>query len=375
MRKDSFKKYFALMLFFVLFINVLSQSIVVKGAVAPRSSMRIEMQTSADGQVDLDGYEEISVKVTWLESMAMQEPVTIAVTSDAGILVKDISDITFVTNGIEKSISGLIVEEAAVKFMTDTALRGSTCSLAFKVRAPIAAGEFKILTKIAAESVVSNKSNYIEKVFNVTSGLTVETTYETVYSDTIFNVFGLVNYKTQGERDLVISLDVYNENTGEYVYEITGADYPTGNEYNIPSLAFPDNCEDGTYIVNVTLADGWNIIGSTSKKIVYIKFPLTAETSLDIINGQTPFDVFGRVKYKSGEPNPDLVVSLDVYNNETKDIVYELTGVDFPYDNTYQISNLVFPDYCESGIYVMYLTIADGMRIIGSASKEVTYIK
>lgn len=193
--------------------------------------MRIEMQTSADGQVDLDGYEEISAKVTWLESMAMQEPVTIAVTSGAGILVKDISDITFVTNGIEKSISGLIVEEAAVKFMTDTALRGSTCSLEFKVRAPIAAGEFKILTKIAADSVVSNKSNYIEKVFNVTSGLTVETTYETVYSDTIFNVFGLVNYKTQGERDLVISLDVYNENTGEYVYEITGADYPTGNEY------------------------------------------------------------------------------------------------------------------------------------------------
>lgn len=375
MRKDLLKKYFALMLFFVLFINVLSQSIVVKGAVAPRSSMRIEMQTSADGQVDLDGYEEISVKVTWLESMAMQEPVTIAATSGAGILVKDISDITFVTNGIEKSISGLIVEEAAVKFMTDTALRGSTCSLEFKVRAPIAAGEFKISTKIAADSVVSNKSNYIEKVFNVTSGLTVETTYETVYSDTIFNVFGLVNYKTQGDRDLVISLDVYNEETGEYVYEITGADYPTDNAYNIQSLAFPDNCEDGTYIVNVTLADGWNIIGSASKKIVYIKFPLTVETSLDIINGQTPFDVFGMVKYKSGESNPDLVVSLDVYNNETKDIVYELTGVDFPYDNTYQISNLVFPDYCESDIYVMYLTIADGMRIIGSASKEVTYIK
>lgn len=124
----------------------------------------------------------------------------------------------------------------------------------------------------------------------------------------------------------------------------------------------------------LTIQQVMNIIGSTSKKIVYIKFPLTAETSLDIINGQTPFNVFGMVKYKSGEPNPDLVVSLDVYNNETKDIVYELTGVDFPYDNTYQISNLVFPDYCESGIYVMYLTIADGMNIIGSSSKDVTYM-
>lgn len=345
-------------------------------SISPRSAMRIEMETSVDNQAEIDGCEEIEVKVTWLESLAMQEPVQIAVSKDAQILVKDINDIVFETNGIQKDISDLTMKEGVIKFMTGKAEGRSICTLTYKVKAPLAAGEFKISTKVAAENAVNMRSNYIEKTFNVTSGLTVETTYDIICGNTSFDVFGLVNYKKQEENlDLVISLDVYNEETGEMVYEITGADYPVDNTYKMGSFVFPDDCEDGIYVVYVTLADGWDIIGSASKKITYIKYPLTVETSHDTINGNTPFDVSGLVKYKSAGENPDLVVSLDVYNKETKEMVYELTGVDFPLDNTYRIGSLVFPDYCEDGVYVVYVTLADDMNIIGSAIKEVTYIK
>lgn len=352
------------------------QPALTQQGISPRSSMRILMQTSVDGQEEISGCEEIEVKITWLESMAIKEPVTITATNDARILVEHISDIVFETDGIQKEISALVLEKDNVKFMTGMAAGRSICTLTFKIQAPVAAGEFMVSAKVAAQTATNTMSNYIERAFQVTSGLTVETTAETIYGNFPFDVFGEVNYKKQEQNpDLIISLDIYHEETGEIVYELTGADYPKDNTYNIGPMVFPDSCEDGTYIVYVTLADGWDIIGSASKKITYIKSPLTVETSLETIHGTEAFDVFGLVKYKSANPNPDFVISLDVYNKETGEIVYEMTGTDYPSDHAYQIKSLVFPDYCTDGVYVVYLTLADGMDIIGSASKEVTYIK
>lgn len=357
-------------------VSTKAQAAFSRQAVSPRSSMRIQMQTSADEQEEMNGCEEIEVKIIWLEAMAIKEPVTITATNDSRILVENISDIIFETNGIQQEISDLVLKEDSISFMTGLAKSRSTCTLTFKVRAPVAAGEFILSAKIAAQTAPNTISNYVEKAFLVTSGLTVDTTYETVYGDTAFDVFGQVNYKKQElNPDLVISLDIYHEETGEIVYELTGADYPKDNSYQIGPMAFPDYCEDGAYIVYVTLADGWNIIGSASKKITYIKFPLTVDTTLDPVHKGEAFDVFGLVKYKSASPNPDLVVSLDVYSKETEEIIYEMTGVDYPLDNNYQIGSFVFPDSCADGVYVIYVTLADGMEIIGSAHKEVTYTK
>lgn len=250
----------------------------------PRASMRIEMKTSVDDKADIKGYEEIDVLIKWLESMPIEEPITITATNEAKILIEDISDVEFLTNGEQRDISDLRIEDGIVKFMTGKAESRSNCTLAFKVRAPIAAGEFNISTKVAADNAPITRSNYVERTFNVTTGLTVETTYDTIYGDTPFDVFGLVNYESLAENpDLVISLDVYNEETGEMVYELTGADYPTDNTYKIGPLAFPDYCVDGTYIVQVTLADDWDIIGSASKKITYVKSKEFKITVWDVV--------------------------------------------------------------------------------------------
>lgn len=303
MTKKSLRKCFSLILSLILTLSFLMQTIYAQdlNTSLPRASMRIEMETSVDGQADVQGFEEIDVKVTWLESMAMKEPVTIAVTSGAQILIKDTSDLEFITNGEKKDITDLKIEEGIVKFMTGITANRATSTLSFKVRTPVAAGAFKISTKIAADNAPNTPSNFIEKTLHVTSGLTVETTYETVYGDTPFNVFGLVNYRTPVQNpDLVISLDVYNEVTGEIVLELTGADYPIDNTYEIGSLAFPDYCEDGAYIVQVTLADGWDIIGSASKKITYVKSKEFKITVWDIIR-----------KINSGDSAADLKFSRE----------------------------------------------------------------
>lgn len=293
-----------------------------QASISPRSSMRILMRTSVDGQAELEGLKEIEVTVTWLESLAMKEPVTIAVTNEAQILAESISDITFTTNGVKKDISDLVIEEGKVKFITGTAANRSTCTLTYKVKAPIAAGDFKISTKIAAENAPETLANYVEKVFTVTSGLTVETTYETIYGDTPFNVFGLVNYKTEAANpDLVISLDVYNKETGEVVYELTGADYPTDNNYEIGPVAFPESSVDGTYIVHVTLADGWDIIGTASKTITYVKSKELKITVFDIVRKVNSSDSTADLKF-SREFTYDFNTPINmiqpmVYENET----------------------------------------------------------
>lgn len=290
--------------------------------ISPRSSMRILMQTSIDGQAELEGLKEIEVTITWLESLAIKEPVKIAVTNEAMILADDISDIEFTTNGVKKDISDLVIEEGSVKFMTGTAASRSTCTLTYKVKAPVAAGDFKISTKIAAENAPNTLANYAEKIFTVTSGLTVETTYETIFGDTPFHVFGLVNYHTaQVDPDLVISLDVYNEETGEVVYELTGADYPTDNSYDIGPLAFPDSCAEGTYIVHVTLADGWNIIGTASKQISYVKskeFKITVWDIVRKINSEnSAADLKFSREFTYDFNTPIAMIQPMVYENET----------------------------------------------------------
>lgn len=363
MKGKILKKCTALVMAFMLSAGLLSQTVYAQqsqeSGIMPRSSMKILMETSVDGQEDLSGMQDIDVTVTWQESMAVKEPVKIAVTEGAQILIDDVSDVVFKTAGTQKDISDLTIEDGIVKFMSGQAARGSVCTLDFKVKAPLVAGEFNISTKVAAENAPNTRSNYIEKTFNVTSGLTIETTAETVYGDIPFDVFGQVYYVSQQETpELTVTLDVYNEDTGEMVYELTGADYPTENKYTIGDLVFPDYCVDGNYVVQITLSDGWDYIGTISKTIKYVKSKDCKITVKDVIRGE------------SGEESAEDTVY-------TREFTYEIgTEIDAIQPKTVENASVVSVSMSPENI--TSLVVGEDHNITGTmpaGNIEITYIQ
>ncbi len=98
---------------------------------------------------------------------------------------------------------------------------------------------------------------------------------------------------------------------------------------------------------------------------------LLLSTSLDIIFGDTAFDIYGEVNYEDA-----LMIAMEVRNKETGDIAYGTTTMNLNNSGNNLLGTFAFDNSHPGGIYVIEAILLDSSFVpVASETKEIEHIK
>ena len=367
------KKFSSIIIAAIMLIAAVPQN-VMANAIAPRAPVSISMTTSADSvNGEVEPGEEITVTVDFRSTpMPTGEPITIRVTEGSGarILIEDVSDVVFLTGGVQRPVSGLIVSDDSVFFRTGAVTSAQAMNqLTFTVKAPVKMGtEFELGIDIFLHPVQPNLVNHARKVFNVSSGFTIDTTEDVILNDMPFEVFGEISLRSFSGSPLVAVQAFFEDGTA--VFNIADTIIPNNNSFNMGPFTFPRGMhfEDGMYTIVAYLydADTFELIAEATKVIEYMFSGLISEVSSLIVTADEPFFISGEVRVRNGSGN--YMVVLQGFHEESGDPAFNLADAVFNHGDTFKIGPYFFPSYMDfaEGRYLitMYLYNADDFELL-----------
>lgn len=98
--------------------------------------------------------------------------------------------------------------------------------------------------------------------------------------------------------------------------------------------------------------------------------PLTVNTSLDIVDGAEPFEVFGEVAVDDA-----FIIAMEIHNKETGDIAFGSTTMDISSNGRYTLGLFSFNESHAAGVYIVEVVLLDsGFNPVGTVKKEIQHV-
>ena len=298
-----------LMLLFVLlgllmpFATAFASSSSTYVGIEPFMTWQIEMETSADSTLQVDGGEVVEVTIWWQRIFAdAVESVAIWTTNDAEV---DLGSFSFATYNRDRNlinngtVNNIVSDGNAIRLTTSApTIFQNWNRLSFYVTAPVDRNNFTLSIKVGSENEPDDERNFISRTFSIPGWLTVTTCvaeYDNiVMGSTQFTVFVESGFNL---GDIVIIRFVHDEsNIAVGGTQIVGELDLSGN-FSV-SFVFPNTAPAGIYRIEVSVicnSSGELFPADTTVELQRPAPSITLYTSLAVVDVNELFVISGEV--------------------------------------------------------------------------------